>query len=233
MQISKTTIEVLRNFADINASILITPGKELVSFHNSGTVLANAKVEDEFTDRFGIFDLSSFLALTALVDKPDLDTSKADSFVVVSGSGSRFKYFVADESMIKVPPKTELSLPTVDLEFKLEEESLKRVLRAAAVFVLDTIQIYSESGGLYFGVSDPKQKNSDSFSVRISDYDGPELKIVVSISKLTLMPGNYTVGVSYSTGQTMLQFTNEDRPVRYWTAPEAAESYVKDAVKAA
>lgn len=225
MQISKSTIEVLRNFADINASILITPGDRLVSFHNGGTVLANAKVEDEFTDRFGIYDLSSFLSLTALIDSPNLDTSNSDSYVTISGNGTKFKYFVADESMINIPKKNELTLPTTDLEFKLDEESLKRVLRAASVFMLDTITIYSEGGKLYFGVSDPKQKNSDSFSVEISDYTGPDIKLVISIDKLTLMPGNYNVGVSHSTGQLMIQFTHLDRDLRYWTAPES-ESFV-------
>ncbi len=226
MQISKSTIEVLRNFADINDSILIKPGNRLVSFHNSGTVLANAKVEDTFEDKFGIYDLSSFLALTALIEDPDVDTSNG-SYVIISGSGSRFKFFVADESLITKVPKDELTLPTTDLEFSLDEDSLKRVLRAAAVFVLDTIQFYSEDGGLHFGVSDPKQKNSDSFSVRICDYDGPEIKLVVSIGKLTFMPGNYKVGISYSTGQIMLQFTNTSRDVRYWTAPEAESTVAK------
>lgn len=232
MQISKSTLEVLRNFADINDSILIKPGKRLVSFHNTGTVLANASIEDEFTEKFGIYDLSSFLALTALIENPDVDTSNSDSHVVISGNGSRFKFFVADESLINAIPKDELELPTVDLEFELDEDSLKRVLRAAAVFILDTVSVYSEDGGLYFGVSDPKQKNCDSFSVRISDYTGPELKLFISISKLTLMPGKYKVGISYATGQTMLQFTNLDRDVRYWTAPET-ESYVNEAAQAA
>lgn len=232
MQISASTLEVLRNFSDINDSILITPGDRLVSFHNSGTVLANAKIDDSFTDRFGIYDLKSFLALTALIENPALDTSNSDTHVVISGNGSKFKFFVAEESMITVAPKQELTLPTLDLEFKLDEDSLKQVLRAAAVFVLDTVTVYSEDGGLYFGVSDPKQKNSDSFSVRIADYDGPEIKLIVSISKLTLMGGNYKVGISHSTGQIMIQFTNLDRDVRYWTAPEA-DSTVEEIKKAA
>ena len=231
MQISASTLEVLRNFSDINDSILITPGNRLVSFHNSGTVLANAKIDDEFTDRFGIYDLKSFLALTSLIENPALDTSNK-AHVLIHGNGSKFKFFAADESMITVAPKQELELPTVELEFKLDEDSLKQVLRAAAVFVLDTVTVYSEDDGLYFGVSDPKQKNCDSFSVRISDYTCPELKLFISISKLTLMPGKYKVGISYATGQTMLQFTNLDRDVRYWTAPET-ESYVNEAAQAA
>lgn len=232
MQISKSTLEVLRNFSDINDSILITPGDRLVSFHNGGTVLANAKVEDTFDARFGIYDLQSFLSLTSLIDNPELDTSESSSHVVISGNGSKFKYFVADESLINVPPKTELELPSEDVTFTLDEDSLKRVLRAASVFMLDTITIYSDGGRLHFGVSDPKQSNSDSFSVDICDYSGPEMKLVISISKLTLMPGNYKVGVSYSTGQMMIQFTHLDRDLRYWTAPEA-DSYVNTADNAA
>lgn len=226
MQISKSTIDVLRNFADINDSILIKPGNRLVAFHNGGTVLANAKIEDEFTDKFGIYDLASFLSLTSLIDNPNIDTSNSGEYVTISGSGSEYRYFVADESLIKVPKQDELTLPSEDLTFELDEESLKRVLRAASIFILDTITIYSKDGKLRFGVSDPKQNNSDSFSVDIADYEGPELKLVISISKLTLMPGSYTVGVCHTGGRFMIQFTHKDRDLRYWTAPES-DSYVR------
>jgi len=232
MQISKSTIEVLRNFAEINDSILIKPGDRLVAFHNGGTVLANAKIEDNFDARFGIYDLASFLSLTSLIDNPDIDTSNSDSHVVISGNGSKFKYFVADESLINVPPQDELQIPSQDIQFNLDEDSLKRVLRAAAVFVLDTVTIFSSEGKLYFGVSDPNQKNSDSFSVEIGEYSGPEIKLVISISKLTLMPGSYAVTISHSTGQTIILFDHLDRDLRYWTAPEA-DSYVEPVSKAA
>ena len=121
LKISKTTLEVLRNFADINDSILITPGDELVSFSNGGTVLANAKIEDKFTDRFGIYDLNSFLSLTGLIDDPEIDTSESTQFITIEGDGAKFKFYVADESLITVPPKQELELPSDDLQFVLKK----------------------------------------------------------------------------------------------------------------
>jgi hypothetical protein len=193
----------------------------LVAFSNGGTVLANAKIEDKFTDSFGIYDLKSFLSLTSLIVEPEINTDTADSHVVISGNGSKFKFFVADEKLIKKPLKSELALPKPDLSFSLDQSTLDQVLRAASVLTIDTVTIFSEDNGLFFGVADPKIKNSDSFSVRLADYDGPALKLVISISKLTLLPGTYKVEVSHSTAQIMIQFTNESRDLRYWTAPES------------
>ena len=227
MQLSKSTVEVLRNFSDINPSILITPGNRLVSFANDGGVLANAEVEDEFTSRFGIYDLNSFLSLTSLIDDPVLDTANSDKYVTISGNGTKYKFFVAKESLLRIPPKTELELPSEDIKFSLDDGSLKRVLRAAAVLSLDTVCFYSSDNGLYFGASDPKQQDSDSFSVRLDDYKGPEFKLFVSISKLTLLPGNYDIAVCYARKPMMVLFTNVDRDVRYWAGAEL-DSYVEE-----
>ena len=119
-----------------------------------------------------------------------------------------------------------MELPSEDLVFTLTEDMLKRVLRAASILTLDNVTVFSEDGGLYFGVSDPKQKNSESFSIRISDYDGPEVSIVVSIQMLDFLPGDYEVTVSHQ-GNISLQFRNTAADVRYWLAAET-DSYVKD-----
>lgn len=228
MKISQSTLDVLENFSNINESILIKPGNRLISFSNQGTILANAKIDDEFTERFGIYDLNSFLSLTSLVEDADIDTSlvSTNKYAVISGAGARFKFYVADESLIKVAPKEEIELPSVDLEFVLEDNHMKRVLKAASVLTLDTITLYSDNGGLYFGVSDPKQKNSDSFSVRIADYEGPELFIVVSIQMLRFMPGDYNVSISHGSSNIALQFSHSVADLRYWIAAES-DSYVK------
>ena len=70
MKISDTTKSVLKNFADINQNLLVQPGQELKTISTMKNILAKAKIEEEFTSEFGIYDLSEFLGVLSLFKRP-------------------------------------------------------------------------------------------------------------------------------------------------------------------
>ena len=61
MKISENTISILRNFSDINANILFTPGKTLQTMSTMKNIMAKADVEENFESEFGVYDLPEFL----------------------------------------------------------------------------------------------------------------------------------------------------------------------------
>ena len=63
MQISKQTFEILKNFSEINSSILIKPGQKLETISEMKNILAKADVPEDFQTEFGIYDLTEFLNL--------------------------------------------------------------------------------------------------------------------------------------------------------------------------
>ena len=70
VKISDTTKSVLKNFADINQNLLVQPGQELKTISTMKNILAKAKIEEEFTSEFGIYDLSEFLGVLSLFKRP-------------------------------------------------------------------------------------------------------------------------------------------------------------------
>ena len=54
MQISKQTFEILKNFSEINSSILIKPGQKLETISEMKNILAKADVPEDFQTEFGI-----------------------------------------------------------------------------------------------------------------------------------------------------------------------------------
>ena len=98
-------IETLKNFAGINTNILIKQGDELSTISTMRNIFAKAKISDEFTNEFGIYDLNEFLSAVSGFAKPEL--SLQDKYMTISseGSKSKVKYFYSDPSVIVSPLK--------------------------------------------------------------------------------------------------------------------------------
>lgn len=70
MEICANTVNVLKNFSAINGNIVIKPGNKLMTISEAKNILAEAKVTEEFNSIVGIYDLTEFLNVLGLVDKP-------------------------------------------------------------------------------------------------------------------------------------------------------------------
>ena len=62
MKLSSNTTNILKNFSQINQSILIKEGNKLKTISVMKNILAEAEVEEEFEKDFAIYDLNQFLS---------------------------------------------------------------------------------------------------------------------------------------------------------------------------
>ena len=61
MKLSDKTLSILKNFKEINQSILFKQGNKLRTISVMKNILAEATVTEEFPKDFGIYDLTQFL----------------------------------------------------------------------------------------------------------------------------------------------------------------------------
>ena len=61
MKLSESTLLLLKNFKDINQSILFKKGNKLRTISVMKNILAEATISEEIPTDFGIYDLSQFL----------------------------------------------------------------------------------------------------------------------------------------------------------------------------
>ena len=73
MKLSKHTLNMLKNFSDINMSIEIKKGNVLRTVSVQKNILAQAELEDEFPKDFAIYELNRFLGAVSLFDDPELE----------------------------------------------------------------------------------------------------------------------------------------------------------------
>ena len=61
MKLSDNTINLLKNFKEINQSILFKKGNKLRTISVMKNILAEATVSEDFPKDFGIYDLNQYL----------------------------------------------------------------------------------------------------------------------------------------------------------------------------
>ena len=64
MNLSKQTVDILKNFSTINASIAVDVGNTLQTMSAMKNILVKSTVEETFNTEFAIYDLSEFLNLS-------------------------------------------------------------------------------------------------------------------------------------------------------------------------
>ena len=106
--LSRTTLDVLKNYATINSSIVFRKGNKLRTISNAENILSQFTSEETFPTDFAIYDLSQFLSGITLFDNPKLDFS-SDDYVRIAGAGRSVKYYFSDPETVSY---THLTLPT-------------------------------------------------------------------------------------------------------------------------
>ena len=74
MKLSEKTVNLLKNFAGINQSILFKKGNKLRTMSVMKNILAEAEVEEEFPKDFAIYDLVQFLNGVSLYTNPQMSS---------------------------------------------------------------------------------------------------------------------------------------------------------------
>ena len=194
--ITKPTIEVLKNFCSINKSIVIKPGNQIATLSINKNILAIADVEEQFDKQISIYDLGVFLGGLSLFDQPKIDTSKENYLTVSDTAGrSKTRFFYADPDVITQPPEKEITLPSIDVNFRLDQSVLQQLQRAASVYQLPDLCLYGDGTDIQLRVTDKKNDSSNSFSVGVGETT-EEFCYCFKVENLKLLPGSYQVSVS-------------------------------------
>jgi len=225
MQISEGTLSVLKNFAQINPSILFKPGNEVSTISTQKTILCTATVDETFPVKGAIYDLNRFLGVLTLFDNPEL--SFDEHRIVIKQDGKSLGYTFADERMIVAPPERKIDFPEPDVTVELLWKEIQSVLRAASVMGLPEIALVGSNGKISISATDSSNPTIDTYSSTLGDADG-DFKFVFKVENLKLINYNYLVQVT-AKGIAKFTSTNQYGPkVVYYIATEASSSYSKE-----
>jgi len=221
MKLSNQTISVLKNFASINQNLVIKEGNEITTMSAMKNIVAKAEVEETFPKEVAIYDLNEFLAALSLFTNPILDFD--DGFVTITeendNRGTSLKYFYSDPSVVTSPSKT-ITMPSIEVTFKLSDEDLNKVQRAAGVIGAPDLVLEKINNTSSLTVKDKKNDTANNYSIDIAVKGEGKYNFYFKTENLKLMHGTYDVEIS---SKNISHFQNGK--TEYWIALEPESKY--------
>ena len=220
MKLSDSTLAVLKNFAGINNSILVKKGNQLRTISVAKNILAEAEIPEDFPRDVAIYDLNQFLNGLSLHQDPNLDFTE-DSHITIKEGKRRVKYFYADPQVIIAPPDKEINLPTQEICFQLESNSLEKLVKAASVYQLPDLSVIGKNNEIHMVVRDKKNDTSNEYSIYVGETDSV-FELNFKMENIKIIPGPYDVVIS---SKLLSEFTNKQYNLKYFIALEPDSTF--------
>ena len=222
MKISNKTLDILKNFSEINQSILIKKGKKLKTVSALKNILAHADVEENFPQDFAIYQLNEFIGVLSTMNNPDLTFH--DKYVMLSQeNGACTKYFYAEPSVV-ISPEKDIVMPSEEINFTLLEKQYNDLLKMSSILQLNDILVKGcpKSKGLYLAVTNKKNDTSNDYSVKVGEDVTEPYKMYFKTENLKMVVGDYNVHIS---SKGISHFENMVTKLDYWIALEPDSHY--------
>lgn len=219
MKISKETMDILKNFAAINMSILIREGKKIKTITPQKNVMAIATVEEEFPREFAIYDLNQFLGTASLFADAEFDFGEKS--VTISSGSSKAKYMYAAKEAIVFAPEKDIAMPQIEVDFKMEEKALSSALKAASVMGLPHVTITGRDGKVFLTATDSGNDSTHQWEQEVGET-ASVFNLIYRLDLLKFLPRDYKVSV---TAKLITKFESTKGDVVYFAAAETGSKF--------
>jgi len=216
LKLTTQTLDVLRNFASINANLVVKEGSVLTTIAETKNILGVAKISETFTQSFGVYDLNEFLSAMALVDDPSLEFTN-DS-VLISDADTTIRYRFANQSVLTAPTKA-ITMPDAEINVAISGDLLSKARKAAGALGHSILAIEGKKGKIDISIRDPKDSSANTYTItadKSNSYKGT-FSCQFLIGNLKLLSGDYTVAIS---SKLISQWKHASLDVMYYVALE-------------
>ena len=220
MKLSKNTLDMLKNFSDINMSIEIKEGNILRTVSVQKNILAQAELEDSFPQDFAIYELNRFLGAVSLFDNPEFQFNGKSANIGTSKHSVDYVY--CDPSMIVTPPENNITFPDPEVKFTLSQDALSQIIKASNVLGTPEISVECESGNISVKALDVNNDSTDTFKVELEEKSEHKFRFVFKTENMKMIPGNYDVEIS---SKGISHFSLQGQKLQYWIATESSSTY--------
>jgi len=222
MEISNYTIEVLKNYADIQKNMWFKKGNQQASVSSGEDLFSQISFEETFPQDFGIYDLPQFLACLSFIDSPRLHFS--DSYVTITDSAGleKIDFRFSPPDHLTFPPGT-LERPEPVVTFTLTSQILNKIWKSSSILGFTECAFKKEGDNFTVSVVDTEDETSNIWVKQLDCevYSEQNFNFVFDISTFKMIDGDYEV----TCNKPMTHFKNLNHNLEYWVAMQNTSSY--------
>lgn len=234
MQISKQTLQILKNISSINPTVAFKTGNTIFNASPSMSVLVKSVIEETFEKDFNIYDLTNFLSALDTMDSPFLEFR--ENYVRIASNGSYCDYYYCSPAIIgeeflnlnQKNPKLESPVS----EFILSEDQIKTLYKMSSVLSLDFLKISTDKDlNVSISVVDSNSDSQNTFKTDTHTKAKEEFEFYLNlrVNNLTLIPSEYMVKVQYMDTPSgdkigVTEFSTDQYKTTYWVTEDYLNS---------
>ena len=224
MKVSDRTINLLKNYANINQSIEFREGNVLKTVSPLNTILASVEIEEEFPRTFPIYELNRFLGILSSYDDPELEFSDNSVKIIEKNDDEEYTEYryCGSSSMFQTPPEKEISFPTAEINFTLENDVFKKIMNRSNHLGLPEIVVEGDGTTIRIRTSDTGNSSSDINSKKVGMTDKTFRMIFKTENINKIMEGDYDISLS---SKRISHFVRKGDSLKYWIALEQNSTF--------
>lgn len=213
INLSKTTLAILKNFASMNSNILVKPGNIIKTITPSMTGMAEAVVEETFDTEFGIWDLNKFLGVISLFNNPTFEFEEKH-VKIIGNNDTVVNYFYSEPRLLTIPTKT-VNMPEILVQTSMSQDMFSELMRASSILQLPHLTFKSRGDDIYAIAQDLADPTSNICEIKLDgSSDGVDFTFNFKIENIKVLPGDYKISFAKNVGL----FENENIDLKYWFA---------------
>lgn len=204
IELSPRTLEILKNYVQINPSLLIRKGNNIETVAISSEIMSISNIAEEFPTDIAIYDLGKFLNQLKLFSKPAITIDEQNRCMSIRDTDperqdASCRWMFADPSVIR-SPKRMLPAPTPDVHFMMPASKLEALIKAANILGFKHIQVSrNDDTSIKITVIDMDMVEGTHYRVVLPATFNEEFTDVVaywSIENLKVIIQDYSIALS-------------------------------------
>jgi len=197
MKLCNETLEILKNYSEINMNLVIKSGKTIKCVSPSSDIMSVYNGEDVFDKSVSIYDMKRFLGVLSVFEEPDLVLS--DKSVTIKGENRQVTYIYSEESLLSTVNTSVLSrieaLEYDNAEFILSDHNLSEINKVAKTLNLHDLSVIGDGEKVQIKLLDAKNPTSDNFNIDLNEECADIFSLNFKLERFKLWKGDYDVGV--------------------------------------
>ncbi len=225
IKLDKHTIDVLKNFSNINSMLHINPGREIATSQSTGTrsvFYARATVDVEFPRAITVYDVNELLRAIRAFDNDDVFVEPLDHEMIIRDESNRkrIRFAYGNPKLIR---KEILEGKKIDLEdffdtFTLNDQDFSFIISQARTLALTDIAFVCNADGLYMSAGDTNAKKVDVVSVKMRDpLNDSKWRFEFSLENIVrFLSGSYEASIKVMPNRNVIgQFVHKTVNLKY------------------
>lgn len=215
MQLSDTTLAILKNCSQLQNHILIEAGSTIRTINSHKTTMLKCEVEEKFSNEVRLHNLSDFIRMIGLFEEPEFNFG-TDSVDIFDSTGAKMTYGYSDKEDLVVEMRDPPEL-VVTSEFIVTNSQMSKVVRAAQMNKVEDIGFICDDGRISI-VAHNKERITREYKVDINGTSHEDFTLYLKhgrkCAKLLLLPLDYKVQVGMLNSQVAIRFLFEHEGVK-------------------